>query len=115
MQSTWPLVFLFKSSQQGAACSSNCLENYIFLGIKYQVQNFGLFWFDLKLGIFNKPGFAVVRDLLSLQMAKFYCKSCDLLGRESQHPRPVGRNCRLNSSAPVGEMVQETSQSCAAE
>ena len=57
----------------------------------------------------------MVHDLLSLQMAKFYCKSCDLLGRESQHPRPVGRNCRLNSSAPVGEMVQETSQSCAAE
>ena len=57
----------------------------------------------------------MVCDLLSLQMAKFYCKSCDLLGRESQHPRPVGRNCRLNSSAPVGEVVQETSQSGAAE
>ena len=70
-----------------SACSSNCLENYNILGIKYQVQNFALIWFYLKLGIFNKPGFAVVRDLLSLQMAKFYCKSCNLLGRESQHPR----------------------------
>ena len=56
-----------------------------------------------------------MRDLLSLQMVKFYCKSYDLLGRELQHPRPLGRNCRLHSSASLGEVVQETSQGSAAE
>ena len=39
----------------------------------------------------------MVWALLSLQMVKF-----NQLERESQHPRPVGINCRLNSSAPVG-------------
>ena len=44
-------------------------------------------------------------------MANFYCKTCDLFGKRITAPQ----TCRLNSSAPVGDLVQETSQSGSAD
>ena len=42
----------------------------------------------------DKTGVAVRVRMLCI-MATFCCKRCDLLCRQSQHPKPVGRNCKL--------------------
>ena len=43
-------------------------------------------------------------------MATFHCQRCALLGKESQHPRPVGRNCRLNVTAPTTRSLEQVTQ-----
>ena len=44
-------------------------------------------------------------------MATFHCQRCALLGKESsQHPRPVGRHCRLNVIAPTTRSLEQLTQ-----